>query len=351
MTAGAHRACRALEAWWFAPSSKHQVGIFRPFLVGWFGWFYWERLFIRLATTADRPLEFYAPPSLARWFSLPPVSQAALTWLEPLGLLLVAFAFVGLMTRVTLIALAALNLFLGLSANSWGYTAHASALPTLVLWIVAFAPGVTSFSLDALLLAAHARRTKRLPSNHAPEVIPRRPVSIWPVRTLLIVLCLLYTSAGVSKLRYSGFQWTDGRTLAFYLGGGSERGSAAEQRFIADRQATSATRFRDGWGLVDHAYVGRPTSVGLWVAKQSRLLELLSWGALLWELTFPIALLGGWPRTLAFGGGIGFHAAIHLTLSINFSSYLVCYLLFVDWVGLARSIGRRARFLPARSQG
>jgi hypothetical protein len=318
------------------------MGFFRLFLVGWLGWFYWQRLFMRLAATAERPLEFYAPPSLARWFSVPPVSQVALTWLAPLALVLVALAFVGLATRVSLIALSALNLFLGLSANSWGYTAHASALPTLVLCIVAFAPGVSSFSLDALVLAAHARRTKRPRSKLALEVIPRRKVSIWPVRTVLIVLCLLYVSAGVSKLRYSGLQWTDGRTLSFYLGGGSERGSDVEQRFVADPRAASAERFRDGWGLVDHAYVGRPTAVGLWVAKQSRLLEFLSWGALLWELTFPMALLGGWPRAFAFAGGVGFHLAIHLTLSINFSSYLVCYALFVDWVALARRIGRAA---------
>jgi hypothetical protein len=168
-------------------------------------------------------------------------------------------------------------------------------------------------------------------------VIPRRAVSIWPVRAVLLVLCLLYASAGVSKLRYSGWRWTDGNTLAFYLGGGSERGATKEQRFIADPRAPAEARFRDGWGLVDHAYVGSPTSAGLWLSQEPRLLALLSWGALLWELGFSLALVGRWARVLALTGGVGFHLGIHLTLSINFSSYLVCYALFVDWRALGRS--------------
>lgn len=34
---------------------------------------------------------------------------------------------------------------------------------------------------------------------------------------------------------------------------------------------------------------------------------------------------------MALAGGSGFHLGIYLTLDINFTSYLVCYALFVDW--------------------
>lgn len=343
------RALSAVNSWWFAPSASYQLGVFRVLLVGWLGWYYWERLFDRLRQVLDRSLVFYAPPSLARWLSLSPLPEAWLSWLEPIALGLVALAFVGLLTRASLIVLAALNLYLGLAANSWGYTAHAFALPTLVLWLIAFAPGVTSFSLDAVLLAAYARRSRRSPSIRRPEVLPSRPVSVWPVRAVLLVLCLLYVSAGVSKLRYSGWQWTDGKTLAFYLGGGSPRGSAEEQRFVVDHRATQAERFRDGWGLVDHAYVGSPTPTGLWLSREAVLLEVLSWAALLWELGFAVALFGGRARVLALLGGVGFHAGIHLTLGINFSSYLVCYALFVDWRSLAQRTVRTARKLAGWS--
>ncbi|HEU5073944.1 MAG TPA: hypothetical protein VFU02_07220, partial [Polyangiaceae bacterium] len=340
MTSALERALTAMNAWWFAPSARYQLGVFRVILVGWFGWYYWARLFERLRAVADRPLEFYAPPSLARWLSLPPLSQASLGWLEPLALGLLALAFAGIVTRASLIAFAALNLYLGLSANSWGYTAHASALPTLVLWLIAFAPGVTSFSLDAAVLAHRPHRTRLLQGP--------RPVSVWPVRAVLLVLCLVYVSAGVSKLRYSGWSWTDGQTLAFYLGGGSPRGKAEEQRFVADRRASEVDRFREGWGLVDHAYVGSPSPAGLWLSKQPGLLSLIAWAALMWELGFVIALFGGWARLLALAGGIGFHLGIYLTLGINFSSYLVCYAVFVDWRSVAGSTFQAVRVLSQR---
>ena len=349
-------ALSRLAAWWFAPSRGHHPGVFRVVLMGWFGWYYAARLFDRLRSVADRPIEFYAPPSLGRWLCLPPLPEAGLVWLEPLAVVLLVLGCVGLCTRAALIAFAALNLFLGLGANSWGYTAHAFALPTLVLCLLAFAPGVTSFSLDAVLLRWwHGRRSSSISgtgtgtsTGRHPEVIPRRAVSIWPARAVLLVLCLLYASAGVSKLRYSGWRWTDGNTLAFYLGGGSERGATKEQRFIADLRAPEAERFREGWGLVDHAYVGSPTPAGLWLSQQPRLLALLSWGALLWELGFSLALFGRWARVLALAGGVGFHLGIHLTLSINFSSYLVCYALFVDWRALGRPSLKLARALSRR---
>jgi len=343
---GLGRAFSRLAAWWFAPSARHQPGVFRVVLLGWFAWYYAARLFERLRSVADRPVEFYAPPSLGSWLSLPPLSEAWLAWLEPLAVVLLVLGFVGLVTRAALIALAALNLLLGLAANSWGYTAHAFALPTLVLCLMAFAPGVTSFSLDAVVLRWRNSGSR---SRSQPEVLPRRAVSVWPMRAVLLVLCLLYASAGLSKLRYSGWQWTDGNTLAFYLAGGSERGATKEQRFIADPKASQAERFREGWGLVDHAYVGSPTSAGIWLSQQRRLLALLSWGALLWELGFPLALCGRRARVLALLGGVGFHLGIHLTLSINFSSYLVCYVLFVDWRSLAARMLQLGRGLTERA--
>src|SRR5688572_6330416 len=98
------RALVAADAWWFAPSARYQTGVFRVILVGFIGWYYWARLFERLRSIADRPIEFYAPPSLARWLSLPPLSEAWLGWLEPLACGLAALAFLGLFARASLIA-------------------------------------------------------------------------------------------------------------------------------------------------------------------------------------------------------------------------------------------------------
>jgi hypothetical protein len=341
------RVWTAWDRWWFAPTKHYQIGVFRVILVAWVGWFYSERFFSRLEAVQGRPQEFFDAPSLAVWLCLPlPVSDAALNVLRQLALPLVLCALFGLCTRASLLLLAALNLILGLTVNAWGYAAHASALPAVVLFLIGFAPGVTSFSLDALIVRQLARMRGRPSGPSAPEVLPTRPVSIWPVRAVLVFLCLLYFTAGLSKIRYAGASWADGKTLAFYLAGGSLRGGEA-QRFFADPSAPAERKFRDGYGLVDYAYVGRPTSWGYWLAEQPLLLRILAATALLWELLFPLALLGRRPRHVALLMGIGFHFGIGVSLRINFSSYLVCYALFVNWSSVTHRLRALLR-LPSR---
>lgn len=340
-----HRA----ELWCFAPSERHQLGIFRVVLVAWVGWFFVTRVWDRLPRQAARPREFFEPVSLASWFPVPlPVEPEWVSVLRLAMAVLIVLALVGFLARLSLIGLALLNLYLGLAANSWGYTAHATALPTLVLIVLAVAPGATTFSLDSALCQRSARYRRLLGRPPSSARTWRRTSSVWPVRAVLILLCLVYFSAGASKLRYSGWRWTDGRTLAFYLAGGSERGAGETQRFMA-APTSQNDRFRDGWGLVDHAYVGKSTALGRWVAGQATLVRLLATFALLWELLFPLALLGkNWQRAMLVLGA-GFHAGIELTLRINFLSYVVCYAIFFDW---AKWLEVATRFnLPASVLG
>lgn len=342
---------RRTFSWWFAPSERHHLGVFRVLLVGFTGWSFLTRLWDRLPRYALRPPEFFEPVSLATWLHVPLPLQA--DWVNPLRsamVLLLCLALLGLLTRLSLIALALLNLYLGLAANCWGYTAHATALPTLVLLVLAVAPGSTTFSIDSVL-ARKSAGYRRLLCRPAPSTTRWRGVaSIWPVRTVLVLFCLVYFSAGVSKLRYSGWQWTDGKTLAFYLGGGSKRGGREIMRFVA-APTQPDERFRDGWGLVDHAYVGQPTNMGRWVAARPALVRLLATSSLVWELLFGLALLGGrWQRTLLLVG-VAFHAGIELTMRINFLSYVVCYGIFVDWgrwADLAISLGPFRSLIRAR---
>src|SRR5262249_11546731 len=156
-----------------------------------------------------------------------PPPAVDLPLLRVLAIVLTLLALFGLLTRTALIGLAGLNLYLGAAVHAWGYAAHSAALPALVLLVIAFAPGVRNFSCDAWLAAGRARK-RGLPP-------PRTSViSAWPVRLTLLLLCLFYFASGSAKLRYAGLSWADGRTLAFYLSGGSRLGSGEPQRFLAD---------------------------------------------------------------------------------------------------------------------
>jgi len=235
-----------------------------------------------------------------------------------------------LFTRAALVALAALNLWLGAAAASWGYTSHATALPALVLVVVACAPGVSACSLDAWLAARKSRAATRS------ELVFGESESVWPVRCVLLLLCSLYFASGCAKVRYSGAEWADGRTLAFYLEGGSQLGPDEPQRFFASEHAPPAARFRDGWGLEDYAYVARPTALGRALARSTLATRLLSVFTLFVELGFPIALLGRRLLLAWLALGVAFHLGIEATLRIDFTSYLVVYLLFVDWKSLSQ---------------
>lgn len=348
---------RRFHDWWFAKSSCYELGIFRILIVCWHLWYYQQRLFPRLRGVATRSVEFFEAPSFAGWLSLPlPLDWPTLSLCMSLAFGVGVFALLGLVTRASLVVFAGLNLVLGSVANGWGYSAHASALPALVLLLVAFAPGATSYSCDRLIAAWFSHKKARGSSEAAHRPGPRA-FSVWPIRAMLVTMSLFYFSAGYSKLKYSGLAWADGQTLAFYLGGGSVRGSGQVQRFFSER-SLSESRFRDQVGIVDYAYVGRPTALSLWLSRQIGLVQLLSWFSLLWELLFPLALLGPRVRAVFLLTGAAFHLGIALTLRINFTSYLVCYAAFINWskwgkhatVGLGL-LGKRLFSQAARGRG
>jgi hypothetical protein len=335
---------RRLHAWCFAPSARYQLGIFRVALTSWILHDFVVRLFPRLDAIAGRSRDFLDPSLLARAvdnLSLPlPPEPGSLELLRAFAYALACASLLGVTTRLSLIALATLNLYLGAAVNSWGYSAHSTALPALLLVILAVAPGATTFSCDTLFDAWRARR--RGEATRFFERVFGGAVSAWPIRLALLLLCLFYFASGHSKLRHSGPRWADGRTLDFYLSGGSVLGGGQPQRFLSDPQAPAAAKWRDGYGLVDYAYLGRPTPIGRSLSRSPSLVRLLSLGTLLFELSFPLVLLG---RRLTFAyllAGTLFHAGIMLTLQIDFWSSLVVYLLFVDWLALARWLKRRA---------
>jgi hypothetical protein len=318
------------DRFWFRRSDRYQYGIFRMLLVGGLFGIHWEEWTLtdfRAAMSA--PPELTAPVGLATWLHLPLYPPA--TWVAPLSHvfhLLVILAFVGLATRVTLVSLALLNLYVQTVVNSFGFIDHATTLPSLVLLVMAFAPGVTRFSVDALI-GRLARRTPR-----------RGPVPVWPAQLILVLMALSYCTSGLSKLRESSWHWGDGTTLAAYLG------DPADNDFLlAPMPGRPAAAWRGEGALESFIYsTGRPTAVGRWVARHRVVVATMSTMTVLWELTFPLVLLFPATRPAYFAGGIGFHVGIMATMHlVSFYSFLVCYLLFVDWRWLGVAVAPTAR--------
>jgi hypothetical protein len=167
--------------------------------------------------------------------------------------------------------------------------------------------------------------------------------SAWPKRLIIALIAITYFATGLSKLRHGGPEWLDGKTLAFYAGGGSPRPPLASQRFLAGADLPVEARFRDGVGLVDFAYVSRPTALGRTLARSSALMAVLAILTVLLELSFPLILVGRRVRWLIFGSAAALHLGIKGLMAIGFMPFLLVFAVVLEHGQLWTTLSRRRR--------
>ena len=324
------------DKYWFTSTNRYQYGLFRILLVGGLflvAWDAWN--FYGLEGITRAPVEFTQPVFLAQVFhfpiSIPPEWLSPLRWILRI---LVFTSFIGLGTRPSLIALAGLNLYLNTLLNSFGFIDHATTLPSLVLVVLAFAPGVDQLSVDSLITYVRKKGLVRPPKLSLFE----GSFPIWPANLILVIMAFAYFTSGFSKVRFGTVAWMDGQTLAAYL---SEPHPV--DYFSAALNAPDSAKWKDGAGLVSFIYsTGQPTPLAKSLAQIPLAMLLLSSFSVLWEITFPIVLVFRRLLPLYLLGGIAFHVGIMATLSLySFYSYILCYLLFVDWKRLTQPLIKR----------
>lgn len=158
------------------------------------------------------------------------------------------------------------------------------AIRDIIPFYLMLGPCGAAWSLDSLI----ARRRG--------AVHGRVFVSPWPVRMLLIQLCTIYFFTGLFKL-FSD-DWWSGRCLYYVL-----------CDLVLARNSFNDLR------------IPYP------------LLQLGTWFALLWEVTFPLWLLTRWSRIAVFLIGVSFHLGTFAVLELGgFEWYMtVLYLPLIPW--------------------
>ncbi len=241
--------------YWFQTSARYHYGIFRILFVT--GFFLLPVALSRLGARG-RPGVARRPPRCAERrtggpraagaaAAAPPAARRATLWLGPVIVILAVLAAVGIATRASLVALAATYLYAGSILNSYGFVSHDTTLPMIVLLVLAFSPGVTTCSLSAYL-------RRRSASGSWTGLGAKVPV--WPARLILVVLALIYFSSGYAKLRETGIEWGDGKTLQTYA-----TDPQPAPYFLQDPDADREA-FRDLVGLESFLYSsGTPTSL------------------------------------------------------------------------------------------
>jgi hypothetical protein len=252
------------------------------------------------------------------------------------------FAFVGFVTRPALLVVASGALYLASGYAALQLFDHELILTLSFLWILAIYPSGASFSVDAALRWWRHGRGEGRPGS---EVFALRRRGAWGLRLALVTLCLIYVSAGVSKIRNSRGAWLNGETLGFYLA----REDGRQFYLGATWEADLGEAWKSPVRLVDHGYGygARPATRPL--GDMPIAMRALAIGTVVFELG-AIALLG--PPIVAAAyltAAFSMHTAIGYTMNLGFSHYRLYILLLIDWPALFAAMRsfRERRRIPA----
>lgn len=285
-----------LERHWFAPTPRKDLAITRIVLVG-------TQLAILTVPwilgmeepdlTLTDPI-FYQPLYALRlllapffWIDRPDAVFLHVTWVFAVACGVAAL--LGLLTRVSMIGLAGASTLLVAHSYSYGEYHHTEALMIIALWALAFSRCGAVLSLDALI------RRKR---GGAP-VDPLDPFALWPLRLVQWMFALTYFGAGVEKLVNGGRGWFKGTTLAY--------------NFALDA-------------------LHRNHSLGVWLAERADWLSPLAVTSLLFELSFPLALLVPGLAIWYVAFGISFHMSVYIIHGPPFFEHIALYVVFLGAV-------------------
>ncbi len=202
------------------------------------------------------------PLPLLSVIPMPRLKVSAFRWVGAVWVICLLAACVGPFARLFLILSIGGYFLYFAQIPDLAYIRRKTNLIPLILLVCLFAPGI-----------------------EAPLEIP---APLWPLFLVKLMIVLVYLASGISKLRYSGWVWADGRTLRA--------------------------------NLLEH-YLWGDMAVAHWLIQRPRACMLLSILTLGFELTFWLVLL--FPAlTLPYALlGLGFHLGTQLAMRINYLRY------------------------------
>ena len=313
------RLIATVDRYWFTPASSRDLALVRILAFGSQTFFFIVFPVARLRSLSQQVAQTHA--AVAPYNPLPVLKALLLPWgpwgtIRPGDTFLYAtfavavvagvLATVGLLARVSMLCAALANTLLVAHWYSYGDYHHAEALMLIALGVLALSPSAEVWSLDSVL-----RSRAGHPASPGESVFAR-----WPLLLMQWIIALTYLSAAGSKLVYGGWQWFDGYTMTYHF-----------------------LRFALQPG---HEGAVLAASLPPWMHIVPSII------AILFELTFFVAVLV--PRTawLYVLIGIGFHIVVYETMGIGFFQTIVLYSVFVRslrlyWPAVLRPPTKRER--------
>lgn len=265
---------KRFDRWLFAPLPAARLASVR-ILVGGFATSY--LILFGLEILAPLSFEPHRFRPIGIWHLWPePLPSAALVALYGAALPL-ALAFTsGFRYRWSGPAFAGVLLVVSTYRNSWGMVFHTENLMVLHVLLLALAPAADAWSLDH-----RERSTGSEDGRHG-----------WALRAMCLVTVSTYLVAGVTKLRISGWGWTEGEVLRAHVA-------------LDTLQKIELGSFY--------------SFIAPWLVQFGAVFTPLAALTLAVELGAPVALLGRRAAAAWVGAVWAFHVGVGLVMAIGFA--------------------------------
>lgn len=297
------------ERWrqfWFEPTSPVNLGLCRAFF---FGLIFLWYLTYDFSLWAEVSVVFWQPTWLFTRFHLPVLSKDLLIIIQILWKVALGLSCLGLFTRVSTATSFILGVYLLGLPQCFGKIHHNEAILVLVLAIMALSRCGDGFSLDRLIRSA--RRGKNPSAN---QTVFSGEYT-WPVRTVWLLLALIFFGAGVAKLRHTGLEWVFSDNFAIML--------------IQNNYHTTRTEPLTSWGLN--------------LAQHGWLCRLLAAATVVIEISYPLALFSRAARQLIVPAACLMLIGIRVVVGPAFEQFLICSVFWVPWDCVSHQLTARLR--------
>lgn len=335
-------------------TSYNPLGIIRIVAVAYFMFFELGDRFQDLTYFRDIEPElmtqnlFFRSTNLAYPFDLESKIFLGKTWLGIYKAMFFGFgtlAIFGVFTRLSLLCFACLSLYLNAGLTATTAFNHESILTQHILFILSISPGAKSLSIDSLAKAfrnnwpsgtlKYSTLITLVKASLADSTFSQLKIfETWGCKLILCLFCVVYLSAGISKIHLSDGKWWDGETLGFYLGR-----DKVDNLWIADNQSSTPSEpGKPAIQIIDHTYGFQTTKIGHWFAQSKPLLVIMSTGSLIWEFLPFLLFMRPLYRNSYLILSILMHQGIGLTMNLSFPSYQIYLLILIDWPSIFRKV-------------
>jgi hypothetical protein len=328
-----------LENYFFSKASPYTLGLLRLVLVGCTLVQMFNRYYAmhRITLIDAEFIPIHQPSHLMRLLSVPfPLPTDFRFPFAVLYYLIGGCAMIGLFTRPAVFIFGLLNVYIFDIQLSRGLFDHEMGLISQIFMILAFVPGAASFSADRFFKWS-LQKDKKITLPVLVDSLVGPPAPVWGLKLILILLACTYFTAGLSKIRYGGIKWADGKTLTHYLdGSASPYLHGVRPIFISPANVPENRKWKDGFGIYSYSWGNKQQDIsgiktGKRISSINFFIMILSVGTLFIELSGFILLTKGWPKFLYLVGVIAMHISIGFLMDLHFYKFQLLCLILIDW--------------------